>query len=195
MWLRNGYDTRPLPSPLLSAECPTFTFPYQDTDSMIKSLWEVWVCLIAHDSPVALNSLGLWFSSQMSAISTSLVFLGISTPIGSSFIVNRLHMYSILPTTPFHLHTSTLGRQLSALTVSGHAKISNLQYLTLLSMSRTSSVCRSDFSLNRDSRCTKISVHGSLSFYQYLKLRLSVGHALAWNATVAVPYQDHNLYV
>ena len=108
-----------------------------------------------------------------------LVFLSISTPIGSSFIVNRLHMYSIFPMTPFHLHTLTLGRQLSALTVSGHAKISNLQYLTLLSMSRTSSVCRSDFSLNRDSRCTKISVRGSLSFYQYLKLRLSAGHALA----------------
>src|SRR5260221_14168237 len=115
----------------------------------------------------------------MSTVSTSLVFLGISTPIGSSFVVNRLHMFSILPTTPFHLHMSTLGRQLSALTVSGHAKISNLQYLTLLSMSQTSSVCRSDFSLNRDSRCTKISVRGSLSFYQYLKLRLSAGHALA----------------
>src|SRR5258708_16509979 len=108
-----------------------------------------------------------------------LVFLGISMPIGSSFIVNRLHMYSIFPTTPFHLHTSTLGRQLSALTVSGYAKISNLQYLTLLSMSRTSSVCRSDFSLNRDSHCTKISVHVSLSFYQYLKLHLSACHALA----------------
>ena len=180
---------------ILWQEHPTFTFPYQDIDSMIKSLWEVWVCLIVHDSPVTLNSLGLRFSSWMSAVSTSLVFLSISMPIGSLFIVNRLHRYSILPTTPFHLHTSTLGRQLSALTVSGHAKISNLQYLTLLSMSQTSSVCGSDFSLNHDSHCTKISVCGSLSFYQYLKLHLSVGHALAWNATVAVPYQDHNLYM
>src|SRR5258708_30653931 len=115
----------------------------------------------------------------MSTVSTSLVFLGISTPIGSSFIVNRLHMYSILPTTPFHLHMLTLGRQLSALTVSGHAKISNLQYLTLLSMSRTSPVGASAFSSNRDSHRTKISVHGPLSYDQYLKLHLSAGQALA----------------